>query len=173
MSRVVWGPFRVLALRRAAASASASQRVALRGSPGPLRLPPRLAWVPACTALPRRSLPCAVLACAVLGCAARSAVLGEVQARAEAGVREFLAELGQDPPDSLASRVAGGEELNPDPRGVDMRPDRQRPDVLGADFEGHDVLAVGCAGQREERFGELRLEGRSGLGRGRGGLWRC
>ena len=101
----------------------------------------------------------AVLARPILAGAAGGAVIGQVEAGTESGVAQFLAELGQDPPDRNTAHVAGSEEFNPDSRSVDVRPDCERAEILGTDLEGHDVLAMGCTDQSEQRLGQLRLEG--------------
>ncbi len=81
---------------------------------------------------------------------------------------EFPAEFGQDSADRFTSRIARGEQLNPDARGVDLGPDRQWTQIFRADLEGHDVLPPGCPHESEKRFGQLGLEGRRVMGRRRG-----
>ena len=138
----------------AAFSAGFAARGVLAGSTGP---------VLAGTAVPP-----------VVGGASWSAAIGQVKAGSEPGVVQFLAEFGQDPADRFTSCFTRSEELNPDARGVDVGPDRQRTEIFRADLERHDVLAMGRPHQCEERFGQLRRQGcremgsllRPGLGSG-------
>ena len=98
-------------------------------------------------------------------------MIGEVKAGPESGAGEFLAEFGQDSADRLTSGLPRGEQLDPHAGGVDLGPDRQRTEIFRGDLQRHDVLALGCPHEGEERFGQLGLEGCRGWGAGADADW--